>query len=538
MSTSIKSTYRYRSSSAGPGIHKSTSFFDNLLLLPPRIPNKLTKKTHNNGSKSQRSYKFLSSSVNVSPVLPPINVLNTTTNKSLTAPASPHHFKYSTQNYETIITPSTSPEFSKAQLAFYKETGSSDSEQASLSLLNLGNVRDTNLNSVNLLTQLNKKTEAANIELPSLKHLKLLPDPKIQESSSVYPDTSVKTKHWKNNLVDYCRNENYEQFKKIDYENLSGTLLSLQKEFIIPSVLKPMNQFEKFFDDNGTVSSFPYLFENEITPVTPPMSPRRSSVNKSPQCKSTTTQLFTPFVSEKLVNTVKEQIMNTPSTPGHKKTNSFKALQLKKLLSNRDVLSKTSKKVTKKNTYSWNKLSSTLSSPTFIGTNRHVIMKISNTNIDVPKLSSSPALSPTASPNASPRTTTGTRRSKTPPRYHKFPIIESPPQSPVRHYKKKTSNGTSTTTSTRECVSCHTSDSPCWRPSWSPRKQDQLCNSCGLRYKKTRTRCLNDTCRKIPTKSELNIMKSNGLEVMAIDGITQTGFRCLFCNHITETRRN
>lgn len=105
---------------------------------------------------------------------------------------------------------------------------------------------------------------------------------------------------------------------------------------------------------------------------------------------------------------------------------------------------------------------------------------------------------------------------------------------------RRSSGSSPTRHTTRVCVSCHSSDSPCWRPSWSPRKQDQLCNSCGLRYKKTHTRCLNDLCRKIPTKGEINIMKSNGIdkEFVPERNCEIEGYRCLFCNYITETVEN
>ncbi|KAK9345700.1 hypothetical protein V1522DRAFT_106624 [Lipomyces starkeyi] len=41
----------------------------------------------------------------------------------------------------------------------------------------------------------------------------------------------------------------------------------------------------------------------------------------------------------------------------------------------------------------------------------------------------------------------------------------------------------------RRCISCGSDQSPCWRPSWSI-EAGQLCNSCGLRYKKTGARML------------------------------------------------
>lgn len=53
---------------------------------------------------------------------------------------------------------------------------------------------------------------------------------------------------------------------------------------------------------------------------------------------------------------------------------------------------------------------------------------------------------------------------------------------------------------TKICMSCKTTESPCWRPSW--KTNNQLCNSCGLRFKKSRSVCSNSACGAIPTKSE------------------------------------
>jgi len=54
----------------------------------------------------------------------------------------------------------------------------------------------------------------------------------------------------------------------------------------------------------------------------------------------------------------------------------------------------------------------------------------------------------------------------------------------------------------RVCYSCGRKDSPCWRPSWAP-KLGQLCNSCGLRYRKTRIHCPSLECRYVPSKLDL-----------------------------------
>ncbi|KAJ8102116.1 hypothetical protein POJ06DRAFT_77157 [Lipomyces tetrasporus] len=59
----------------------------------------------------------------------------------------------------------------------------------------------------------------------------------------------------------------------------------------------------------------------------------------------------------------------------------------------------------------------------------------------------------------------------------------------------------------RRCISCGSDQSPCWRPSWSI-EAGQLCNSCGLRYKKTGARCLSASCGRIPAKGEWVTMRS------------------------------
>lgn len=87
--------------------------------------------------------------------------------------------------------------------------------------------------------------------------------------------------------------------------------------------------------------------------------------------------------------------------------------------------------------------------------------------------------------------------------------------------------------SVRVCISCGSDQSPCWRPSWST-KEGQLCNSCGLRYKKTAARCLSKLCKKIPAKGEWSLMLSKG---KAIFGDGSEGYRCLDCNGRVEVKR-
>lgn len=87
----------------------------------------------------------------------------------------------------------------------------------------------------------------------------------------------------------------------------------------------------------------------------------------------------------------------------------------------------------------------------------------------------------------------------------------------------------------RVCISCGSSQSPCWRPSWSV-NEGQLCNSCGLRYKKTGARCLNRSCLRIPAKGEWTLMRNKGklvIPVLSDDGQVlgmKRAYKCLHCD--------
>lgn len=85
--------------------------------------------------------------------------------------------------------------------------------------------------------------------------------------------------------------------------------------------------------------------------------------------------------------------------------------------------------------------------------------------------------------------------------------------------------------SKRKCISCGSEQSPCWRPSWSP-SEGQLCNSCGLRYKKTNARCLNKACGRIPAKGEWVSMKNAAVK-SPTTGLVE--YKCLYCNGAVET---
>lgn len=587
--------------SAGPDSHANGSYFDNLLLpsfskLSSNNSNNNDDNNNNNNnnitagnnihSACPRKYSF--HSLNVSPILPPLSLANEILGKkSNTAPASPHHMAY---NPISSLTPNSSPEFNKASLSqisftnplnYGSHLGISTHSQAQLPLLD-------RLSTVSF----SKRPEHCQQSLPSLRHLQLLPSPLQQENAARFPDTSKRTPYWKTNLTHWCKDTNYQDYVKIreevahfkplsipnlahennDSSNREGSFHSKESESnrsskhhsssdytfartkLIPSILEPKDQFKDLSNNAWSI----------IPPVTPPMSPPTNRTMERTSSKDTNISffedqpnnndpIFNPIISEKLVQEVKQQrqlkrnSFPTP-TPSHKKTNSFKALQMKKLLANRDILSNNSKSSIRKPAK--NKITKQASN-VFGNTARQLVMKLDNPSYSSVTSSPSPS-TPTKSGKARSRSSSPVRpkaptQSPISPNYHRF-ALDSPPQSPRRSSNssitkkgsRRSSGSSPTRHHTRVCVSCHSSDSPCWRPSWSPRKQDQLCNSCGLRYKKTHTRCLNDICRKIPTKGEINIMKSNGIdrEFVPERNCEIEGYRCLFCNYITETVEN
>lgn len=110
------------------------------------------------------------------------------------------------------------------------------------------------------------------------------------------------------------------------------------------------------------------------------------------------------------------------------------------------------------------------------------------------------------------------------PEHHDY-AVTSPQKSPKKSPKKFSKP----IQSKRTCLSCGSSQSPCWRPSWSV-SGGQLCNSCGLRYKKTNARCLNNDCLRIPAKSEFNLIKSKSHD-------TGDDLKCLRCGFDVEVNR-
>lgn len=586
--------------------------------------------------------------------------------KSNTAPASPNHFNGN--NYISVLTPSTSPPTDRnVNTAIATSFPSPEKLNTSTvpNLLRSSTIQESQdrVDANVPITQPHHVYPLNRVALPSLRHLQLLPDPSLQENSKLYPDTARVNGRWRQNLMHWCKEKSYEDYVRIQEEvskvrtqfpisqlrNNVGGSDNLSSKNGIPSILNPKDQFEK-------LSNSPWTYE---APVTPPMSPnstnktRRQNSNESfkatnpiiaqtPKTPGDELKDFTPIISEKLIQTVRtkqyENYYNGSSPSGHKKTNSFKALQIKRLLDNRDVLSINSRagnrvskpgslkstsfisdaatqlanKLEQSNSNSTSPSSTRSSSPrrrelsqsptrftTFvepstpkefkrqhknsvsrsrsrspsrpITPNQNILQRRDSysyqqqqgPNVNNASVFSTPALKYgqhiSDSPNlallgaAAAKTSVSTNTS--PKHYYNSKKITGSSSSP----KKKISNSSLTTIphrsnsnksrsgsgspkhssyNLRKCVSCSSSDSPCWRPSWSGKKTEQLCNSCGLRYKKTRTRCLNDTCRKIPTKGELNIMKSHGVEKEFAPslGTEIEGYRCLFCNHITETK--
>lgn len=110
----------------------------------------------------------------------------------------------------------------------------------------------------------------------------------------------------------------------------------------------------------------------------------------------------------------------------------------------------------------------------------------------------------------------------------------SPPSSPNARPTSgsfsHSAGGSAAYFSKRRCISCGSDQSPCWRPSWSA-SAGQLCNSCGLRYKKTNARCLTKGCGRIPAKGEWVSMKNLATKDPAT-GLLQ--YKCLYCNGDVE----
>ncbi|AET38730.1 DNA-binding transcription repressor ASH1 Ecym_3236 [Eremothecium cymbalariae DBVPG len=457
------------------------------------------------------------------------NVYN---NKSMTAPSSPKGLP--------AITPNNSP---KSQFP-----GINPYSASSMTF----NPSSTNENN---------SIAAMNVMLPTLKNLKLLPNPNIQNHSRKYPDTSERTQFWRQNLISWCRKSTYQQYKQIEDEVASMNparhqgLHILANTAYVSSVLSPKDQFYQL--SNSSV--------NENIVITPPVSPRNDQPIGIEYNK------FNPAVSEKLVQTIRKKRLSAST---HKKSNSCQARELKKLLETRSSVSPGN--VSSSHNTSAGRITkiskagnSRPSSPPHHTTvpNGNTLPPGTEEQPDQRKIKQS--ISPTANSkriDSFPSDTLHVSESMTPQnaadklhRVHQIIKTDTKATSmtPLNFQSSDThtaSSELSRTTSVRrsptsslkspgrksyvrKCLSCHCTDSPCWRPSWSDKKQDQLCNSCGLRYKKTHTRCLNAACRKIPSKGELTLMKTNPLTTgTSEDGYVINGLSCLFCGNIVTTQ--
>ncbi|KAF9393626.1 DNA-binding transcription repressor [Mortierella sp. AD011] len=63
---------------------------------------------------------------------------------------------------------------------------------------------------------------------------------------------------------------------------------------------------------------------------------------------------------------------------------------------------------------------------------------------------------------------------------------------------------------TKRCEACGASETPCWRPGYTA--HSALCNSCGLRYKKSNVFCAKVGCKYIPLKTEYAAMEADRLK--------------------------
>lgn len=141
-----------------------------------------------------------------------------------------------------------------------------------------------------------------------------------------------------------------------------------------------------------------------------------------------------------------------------------------------------------------------------------------------------------AEQNVQPVAVPGIARVAIPPSAHSGYRPLSPPSSPSQLPVTLTTTTTAsqpvTVNSTkRRCISCNSDQSPCWRPSWSA-AAGQLCNSCGLRYKKTNARCIEAGCGRIPAKGEWVTMKNAAAAAVAAG--KKLSYKCLYCNGRVE----
>ncbi|CAH02043.1 DNA-binding transcription repressor ASH1 [Kluyveromyces lactis] len=402
--------------------------------------------------------------------------------KSKTAPASPSGF--------VQITPTTSPVSASSNSSIWRQTVCEGSSISSNSSNNIG--KSTQLPSCSQLQ--NEVAQPSQPALQPLKHLKLLAHPKIQEFSYLYPDTCASTPLWRQNLTEWCKETNYTQYQNITDQvsqanpragNFTHGLNILADAARISSI---NTSPDEFYQLSNTSSSSKVL-------VTPPSSPPRQ---------------FTSMISESLVKAVKKN-----RSSKHKKTNSFKARKLKKMLDQRILLTYEDKFESQKSVFKANP------APPKTPPQKKITLSTTPKSLQSPQQRFHPIVINSVEDFGEKTSANSNSEDDTDQEL----VQTSPKSSPTQRRN-----------SHRFCVSCHITDSPCWRPSWSKSKQDQLCNSCGLRYKKTHTRCTNETCRKIPSKGELTLMKSNKpVSIEDADGNTDYKIACLFCGHAVAT---
>ncbi|KAF9963889.1 DNA-binding transcription repressor [Modicella reniformis] len=68
-------------------------------------------------------------------------------------------------------------------------------------------------------------------------------------------------------------------------------------------------------------------------------------------------------------------------------------------------------------------------------------------------------------------------------------------------------SGSGSGSSSKHCEACGAKETPCWRPGYIP--NTVLCNSCGLRYKKSNVFCTKVNCKYIPLKTEYASMEAD-----------------------------
>ncbi|AMD19959.1 HCL192Wp [Eremothecium sinecaudum] len=376
------------------------------------------------------------------------------------------------------------------------------------------------------------------ISLPPLKHLRLLPHPSKQTFSSRFPDTCERTQQWRDRLEYWCKEAERARYKDIATQVSEPVVKDLQMLASAAYVSSIVSAKDHFYELSNTSVK-------ENIAITPPLSPKTSP--RDPEGNVPLIK-FSTAISEKLVQTIREKRI---SRAPHKKTNSCQARELKKLLESRSMFRSTShspKRVEKprkghqivaKSPVTQQFVNDGVKTDTICP-----VQKKTPTTAAPPHDSLKvPYVTPTDPwPTSLPvENSPSIRKSKDlstsicniiPVDTGNTTVTPARPASPPMSSKSSARRP-----SVRKCLSCQCTDSPCWRPSWSDRKQDQLCNSCGLRYKKTQTRCVNPTCLKIPSKGELALMKANPkVTQVKDDGTLMECLRCLYCNNVTETK--